>query len=352
LRQPWQEVWPDQVQVFALRGADAKGREQPLGLVIYVSEQPWPEQTRLMFSVLHQSYGLCLQQLRARRRPLGRLLGGRHARRYLLALLLALVAVLCVPVRQFVVAPAEVISLDSVAVTSPVEGIVAALVAKPNEAVKKGQVLVRLDDTAIRNRLASARQGLEVARAEYLAGAHRAFVSTERSSESGVLRGRINERLAEVAFLQEQMAMQEIRALRDGVVVYGQENDWIGKPVAPGQRIMELADASQLGVLVWVPVADAINLESGAPFTLLLHADPLKPLKARIERAGYQATKSPEGVAAYRVRAQLEPDAEQGGRQAPRLGLRGSAKIDGPSVPLAYFLLRRPLLAARQWLGV
>jgi hypothetical protein len=38
--------------------------------------------------------------------------------------------------------------------------------------------------------------------------------------------------------------------------------------------------------------------------------------------------------------------------RVPRLGLRGSAKIDGQMVPLGYFLLRRPLAVARQWLGV
>ena len=54
----------------------------------------------------------------------------------------------------------------------------------------------------------------------------------------------------------------------------------------------------------------------------------------------------PDGVAAYRVRAQLTAEAQV------RLGLRGSAKIAGPWVSLGYFVFRRPLSAARQWLGV
>lgn len=352
LHEAWSEYWPEQVWAFAMPGAD----DSVLGVVLYVCDQPWPELARPMWNALHQAYGLSLQNLRGRRRAfegLRRLLDGRspQARRYLWGAVVLVALALCVPVRQFVVAPAEIVSLDAVAVTSPVEGIVAELVARPNQAVRKGDVLVRLDDTAIRNRLASARQGLEVARAEYLAGAHRAFVSSDRAAEAGVLKGRINERLAEVAFLQEQLAMQEIRALRDGIAVYGQESDWIGKPVAAGQRLMELADALKLGVQVWVPVADAINLEQGARLTVLLYADPLHPLAARIEQAGYQATRSPDGVAAYRVRARL--DSDNGGAEfAPRLGLRGSAKIDGQWVPLGYFLLRRPLGVVRQYLGV
>lgn len=322
-----------------------------LGVVVYVTDQPWPEVTQPMLDALHQVHALCLQNLRAQKGPfdfLKQLVDGRNlnTRKYLVRGLLAVVVVLCLPLRQFVIAPAEIISLDAIAITTPLDGIVAQMVAKPNQIVKKGEVLFRLDDTAIRNRLETTRQSLAVARAEYLAGAHRAFVSTDKTAEAGVLKGRINERLAEVSSLEDQMAMLDIRASRDGIAVYGQENDWIGKPVTAGQRIMELADSQRVGVNAWVPVADAINLRSGEPIHVLLYADPLRPMTATIELASYQATKSPDGVAAYRVRATLPPQDEV------RLGLRGSAKINGDWVVLGYFLFRRPMATVRQWLGV
>ena len=347
LQQAWHEYWPEVVQLHPIAGSQG----EPLGAVVYVSDKPWPEVTVPMLNALHQVHGLCLQNLLAQKGPLDflkQLVDGRNlkTRKYLVHALVGLLLVLCLPVRQFVIAPAEIISLDSIAVTTPVEGIVAQMVARPNQPVKKGDVLVRLDDTAIRNRLESAKQGLEVSRAEYLAGAHRAFISTDKTAESGVLRGRINERLAEVAYLEDQLAMLEIRASRDGIAVYGQENDWIGKPVSAGQRIMELADSAQVGINAWVPVADAINMRSGESIHVLLYADPLSPMTATIEQASYQATKSPDGVAAYRVRATLPP------QDKVRLGLRGSAKINGDWVVLGYFILRRPLGTVRQWLGV
>ena len=347
LRGAWQEYWPDTVQVHPMSGAGG----ELLGVVVYITDQPWPEASVPMLNALHQMHGVCLQNLRAQKSPFDlfkQLLDGRNlrTRKVLLRSLAALLLVMLLPIRQFVIAPAEIISLDAIAVTSPVEGIVAELVAKPNQPVKKGDVLIRLDDTAIRNRLESAKQGLEVSRAEYLAGAHRAFVSSDKTAEAGVLKGRINERLAEVAFLEDQMGMLEIRANRDGIAVYGQENDWIGKPVSAGQRIMELADSTQVGVNAWVPVADAINMQSGEGIHVLLYADPLSPLSATIEQASYQATKSPDGVAAYRVRATLPP------QDKVRLGLRGNAKINGDWVVLGYFIFRRPLGAVRQWLGV
>ena len=347
LRTAWLEYWPDSVQIHPIAGTGA----QVLGLVVYVTDTPWPAVSGPMLRVLHQMHGVCLQNLRAMRGPLDflkHLLDGRSlkTRKYGWRIMLTLLLVLLMPIRQFVIAPAEIISLDSMAVTTPVDGIIAQMVARPNQPVKQGEVLIRLDDTAIRNKLESARQSLEVSRAEYLAGAHRAFVSTDKIAEAGVLKGRINERLAEVAFLQDQMRMLEIRASRDGIAVYGQENDWIGKPVSAGQRIMELADSAKMGVNAWVPVADAINMRAGERVHVLLYADPLHPLSATIEQAGYQATKSPDGVAAYRVRATL-PAQEQ-----VRLGLRGNAKIDGDWVVLGYFIFRRPLATVRQWLGV
>lgn len=337
----WAEHWPEQVHVHPVRGRD----DALLAAVVYLSDHLWPETADALLATLHQVHGVCLQSL-AERRTLWHSVQGAKAGRYVLGALALAVAALFIPIRQFIIAPAEIVALDSTVVSSPVEGIVAEMVAQPNQPVKKGDVLVRLDDTAIRNRLESARQALGVARADFMAGAHRAFVAQERSTETGVLKGRIQERLAEVAYLQDQLGMLEIRASRDGLAVYGQPSDWIGKPLSPGQRIMELANEARLGVNVWVPVADSINLERGEAVQVMLYADPLKPLSARIEEASYHAIKSPDGVAAYRVRAQLEPGS------AVRLGLRGSAKISGQEVSLGYFVFRRPLAAVRQWLGV
>lgn len=343
----WAEYWPERVGLYRVSGREG----ELLAVVVYLLEVDWPAVADAMLTTLHRLHGMCLEGVRQRRQHfafLQRNAEGQMPRATRIGAwgLALLVVALFMPVQQFVISPAEIISLDSAAVTAPVEGIVSELVAKPNKPVKKGDVLVRLDDTPIRNRLASAQQGLEVARAEFLAGSHRAFASSERSSDVGVLRGRISERAAEVNFLQEQLDMLDIKASRDGVAVYGQENDLIGKPVSPGQKLMELADPQRIGVNVWVPVADAINIEQGASMSVLLYADPLNPRKAVIERASYQAIKSPDGVAAYRVRGTLQAE------DASRLGLRGSAKIDGERVALGYFLFRRPLLVVRQWLGL
>ncbi len=345
LRATWAEYWPDTVSAFAL-GQPASPGALPAGLVVYLTDAPWPSPLVPLLHTLHLVHGAALQGPTARRLRPARVRAGVLASGLVVALAAALAFI---PVRQFVVAPAEVVSLDAIAVTSPLDGVVAQLAVKPNQPVRQGAELFRLDDTTLRNRLRSAQEALEVARADYVASTHRTLLagsSGPASAEAGVLRGRIAERQAEVAYLREQLQLLVIRAPRDGIAVYGQENDWIGKPVAAGQRVMDLADQSKPGVLVWLPVADAIQMTTGAPLQLVLQVDPLNPRTATLQQASYQPTRSPDGVAAYRLLATLPPDS------TVRLGLRGSARLDGQEVSLGYFLLRRPISAVRQWFGL
>ena len=54
----------------------------------------------------------------------------------------------------------------------------------------------------------------------------------------------------------------------------------------------------------------------------------------------------PDGHPAYRVRATLAPG------QQVRVGLKGTARLEGERVALVYWILRRPLAAARAWAGL
>ena len=138
-----------------------------------------------------------------------------------------------------------------------------------------------------------------------------------------------------------------MKAERDGIAVYGDPNDWLGRPVQTGERVMQLADPRDAGVLIWLPVADALNLEPGAPIRLFLHTKPLSPLPATLLQTSYQAVLSPEGVSAYRLRGQFEDGADKA-----RIGLRGTARVSGDWAVLGYFLFRRPIAAMREWTGL
>jgi multidrug efflux pump subunit AcrA (membrane-fusion protein) len=259
----------------------------------------------------------------------------------------ALLLVLLLPVRMSVLAPAEVIALDAQVVAAPMDGVIERFAVQPNDAVTKDQWLLSLDQTTLASRREVAQQALEVSRADALVAAQKAFDNDESRAELAVLQGRVREREAELAFLDGQLARVQVRAPADGVAVFGDPNDWIGRPVQTGERIMLLADPADPGVLIWLPVADAINLEPGAEIRVFLSVAPLTPLTATLTQTSYQATVSPDGVAAYRIRGSFEDAPE-----VARIGLRGTAKVYGGRYPLIYLVLRRPLATLRAWAGL
>ena len=245
---------------------------------------------------------------------------------------IALVAVslsMLMPVRLSVLAPAEVIALNATAVTAPQDGVVGSFAVAPNARVKAGDLLFSLDDSPLLNRQQVALKSLEVAKADAHIAQQRAFDDNKSKAEVAVALGRVREKEAELASVNTQASRVEIRAERDGVVIFADANDWLGRPVQTGERVMQLAQPEDGGILVWLSVADAINLELDAPVRLFLHTEPLSPRVGQLIEASYQASLSPEGVASYRLRAAFDE-----GTELPRIGLRGTARISGDWVML------------------
>lgn len=108
---------------------------------------------------------------------------------------------------------------------------------------------------------------------------------------------------------------------------------------------MRVALPDDVEVEAWLAIGDAIPLKRGASVSLYLSASPLDPVAARVRNVSYEAAQRPDGSFAYRVRATLD------GESAHRVGMKGTAKLSGAWVPLAYWLTRRPLAAVRQTLG-
>jgi multidrug efflux pump subunit AcrA (membrane-fusion protein) len=345
LREDWAEWMPPHVYVLAL--ADPAGQRR--GFLLLAADEAPSEQQRALLIRLGATYAYCIGALaRQGHAPLVRL--GRALRSpWRKLVLLAIVAgVMALPVRLSVLAPAEIVALHATAVAAPLDGVLKDFQVQPNQAVKQGQPLFTMDDTTLRNRRDVAEQALSVARADALRATQKAFDNTQSKGELAALNGQVREKAAELAWLDEMLGRVSVRSPRDGIVVFGDANDWIGKPVSTGERIALIADQDDAGVLVWLPAADAINLEPGADIRLFLHVAPLQPLDAQLTETSYQATVSPDNVAAYRIKGRITAD---DGRVA-RIGLKGTAKMYGQRVPLAYYLFRRPLAALREWSGL
>jgi hypothetical protein len=343
LREGWLEWWPAHALLLPL--TTPAGRSA--GCMLLARDEPWADAELATLAMLAGSFAYCLEALRGQRRSWReRLLALRRRPGRLAVGGAVLVAALFCPVRMSVLAPAEIIAMKAEAVAAPMDGVIKEFQVQPNQPVKQGQLLYTLDDTTLLNRREVATQALAVARADALAAQQKAFDSAQSKADLATLQGRVQEREADLAFIEQSLTRIQIRAAHDGVFVYGDPNDWIGKPVATGERIAQLASPDALGVTVWLPVADAINLEPGAPIRLYLQVAPLDALSGELVQTSYQASLSPDGVASYRIRGSLAA-----GERA-HIGLRGVAKVYGDWQPAIYWLLRRPLGALRQWVGL
>ena len=351
LAQEWDQWWPVEVIYFVLRGrvlphiggGTTSGRVN--GLAFYLFDEPVVPTRRAGLTRLAEVW--CHAWAMLSGIPRRSLIPERRTR-WLLAVIL--IAALFIPVRQSVLAPAEIISLESVVLASPLEGVVREVLVRPNQAVLADQPLVALDDTVLRNRREVLLKSVGSAQAELLATTQKSFDNLQSRGDIAPLSGRVEERRAELAFIDEQLQRMALTAPKAGITVFGDPNDWRGRSVVAGERIMLIANPAKLGVLIHVPVADAIAVGPGASVRLFLHVAPLSPMDGQVIETGYQALLSPDNIASYRVRATLAETRDQPGQQ--RIGLKGTAKLYGGRVSLGYWLMRRPLAAAREWMGL
>lgn len=258
----------------------------------------------------------------------------------------AIALLLCMPVRLSVLAPGELVPAHPAAVRAPLDGVIARFHVKPNQQVKRGEPLFDFDEAQLDSRNAVAAQALNTAEAEYRQAAQQALSDAKSKGMLATLQGRIEERRAETGYVRGQAERARVLAPGDGVVLFDDPSEWLGRPVNTGERIMRIAAPADVEVEAWLPVGDAIDLPPGAPLTLYLAAAPLAPVTAAVRYVAYEAQARPDGSYAYRVRATLAGVPDQ------RVGLRGTAKLSGPWVPMAYWMLRRPLAVVRQALGL
>ena len=270
----------------------------------------------------------------------------RLRRPALIGLALAVLS-LAVPVSQSALAPVEIVATEPAVVAAPIDGVVARFLVTPNQAVAAGQPLFEFDDTTLRNQAQVAERTLGVAQAEQRQAVQGAFADRKQAGQVALLEAQTQLRAAELDYARTMLARVVVKAQRAGVAVFADANDWIGRPVVTGQRILQIADPERVEARIALPVRDAITVEPGARVELFLDNDPLGMLSAQLKTASYEADQTPAGVIAYRLTAALNP-----GQTLPRIGLQGTANVHGRPVPLLLYFFRRPLAAARQWLGV
>lgn len=312
------------------------------GVLILGRDSSWSPQELALLSHLGCIYAFSLERFH---RP-SRFNWQQTRTRNLTALTgLALLGLSLVPVRLSVLAPAEITPRDAYVVAAPIDGVITKLQVLPNQAVQAGDVLAEMESTDLKGLQDIAARAKDVAQAELKRAQQAAFVDPSRKAELGPLQAQLEMKQREYQLAQSRRQKAALSSDRTGVAVVDDPHAWKGRPVKVGERIMSIADPAKVELTVMVPVKDAIVLEPGSEVRLFLDTDPLNSLPATVQYVVYESTMSGEWPA-YKVRANLAVSVAP-----PRIGLRGTARIYGQKTSLFYYLFRRPITAARQWLG-
>ncbi len=339
----WSDWLPRHALLLPLKDRQGLG----VGTLMLARDGEWGEQDMALLSramdfygyawaVLHRPSPVTLWRRRLTAIPKWRLKGAA-----------AIVLALLVPVRLSVLAPAEVVAHDPAVIRSPLDGVVEKVLVRPNQSVAEGDLLFALDNTTLAGKLEVAKKALATAQAELDQASQQAFFDPKAKGQLAILRARIDERGAEARQLEDLMERSQVKAPRSGVAVLDDPAEWQGRPVNVGEKVLAVASPTETEVEAWLAPADVIALEPGGPVSLFLNAEPLSPVTAKLLYVTYEAIAQPDGTLGHRVRAALQP-----GQDGPRLGLKGTARLDGHRVPLVYWLMRRPLAVIRTFVGL
>lgn len=312
--------------------------------VLVTRERPWSEQDRKIIAREASVFANAWQALYGAKPLRTRRWFGRRMR-----IALASVAIVgaLLPVPMTTLAPVEIVARNPQRVTAPIDGVIKEILVEPNRPVEPGQVLLRFDETTLRNRLQLAEQEMLVAKARFERATQAAFVDDKARHELAQARAEHDLKVAEMEYAADLLARSAVKAERRGILIYSDKDRWIGRPVKTGERIMQIVNTEDVAARIEVPVADAIALDRGSRVRMFLDAAPLTSVPARLISEGYHAEPNSTQQLVYRLYAEVEGKAD-----GLRIGSRGTAQMRGDYVPMAFYLLRRPIAAARQQLGL
>jgi hypothetical protein len=310
---------------------------------LFLRVEAFSPREKILLQRLGSTYSHALKALAPRRSFWQRLPLSRRSVGIVAVVLLALAFI---PVRLSVMAPVEVVADRPFVLTAPINGVIRTMLVAPNVAVTTGQPLVQFEDIQPRNEMVLAQQQLAVAEAKDRRTAAAAFHDQEAAHEMAIASAEHD--LARVSYNYAVEVLQRTRvdSPTEGLAVYSDRRDWEGRSVMVGEEILQVADPQRIAYRVDLSTANAIELARDNPVSIYLESAPLGGISARLVSVSYTPKTNAAGTTSYTLMAAGD------GSELPRIGSRGTARVYGGHAPLIVQLLRRPIAAARQFLGV
>jgi biotin carboxyl carrier protein len=337
-------MWPESLPHNLLWCPFSEKQHEPTGGLIFFREEPFLESEIKMLRWLLTSYQYTWNIL-IKPKTLERF----HilkTKPYFKTLAIIITCVLLFPVHLSVIGTGVVVAKDPALINAPMQGTIKSFAVTPGQQVKKGQLLLTLDNTDLEATAKVNQRDYSMTAVKLRSTINEAFNDESKRTEVPVLQAQLAIDKAQFEYTQALLDKTQIRSPIDGIVIFNSTEDWIGQPVQTGERILSVADPRQLKLRIDLPITERINLKIGNGGDFFMTGQ-LTKIPVQLSALGYNAKMTPNRILAYEMEANfLSPSSSL------QLGAQGTIKLYGNRVPLFYYLIRRPLQSMRKILGI
>lgn len=258
-------------------------------------------------------------------RLFGYLLGPRHIWVKVIGLAVAalIAALILVEAPATLRADTVIDDPDLRAVAAPMDGTLLEIRVLPGDAVQRGDVLARIDDTDMQLRRLELLAQLEKLHAE------EAIAQRERNlGAAAVARAEASEVRARLDLIERDIERTLVRSEIDGIVLQGDLRQRVGSNVEHGENLLMIASRQATEARLSVSNRDGVRFEAGLSGRLRMNVAPDRPLPVQVLRVN-PAAQPEEGELRFVGYALVEP-------QGLRLenGMQGVARLELPPEPL------------------
>lgn len=272
---------------------------------------------------------------------------GRNRKFRFYALLTALIVLFGVRVPLRVAAPFEVVADQPFVVTAPLDGIIDHVVVKPGQHVQKGELLFEYDRRVPEEEYRTTQKQVEVAREELNRAMTLGLADPKSLAEVQILKLKLQKEEIAHELAKTQKDKLDVEAGMQGVIVMDDPDEWRGRPVKVGERVLSISDPARTKIKIWVPESDNVAIDPEIPLQITLNVSPERNYSAKLSYIAFESQIGEGEVPAFQGEANWDQPHEE-----VKLGLRGTAILYGERVSLFYFIVRKPWSTFRHFTGI
>lgn len=258
-----------------------------------------------------------------------------------------LLILLFLPVPLRIVAPCEVVAKDPYLVTAPLNGIIEEVTVTPGQEVVVDELLFKYDKRVPLQELKVAEKQVEIAKSQLNRVMTKGYDDPESLNETVIWQLQLDRDQVKLDLAKYQASRLDVVAQVPGIIALDDPDQWRGRPVQVGERVMMIVDPSMTKVKIWISESDNIAYLPDEPINIFLNIDPASTYTAQIRYVSDYSLLTETGVTSFVAEADWVDAPED-----VKIGLKGSAVLFGQYVPLSYWVLRKPWMAFRRMVGI